>query len=369
VTPQEIHDLADAIAKAVAKGNKAKGNKAKKKPPSPGPSIMRQLVAGGATGAVTGQVAYGAGQALGQPTGSLVGAGGALVSGGVSAAMAGGPVGAAVAGLAGVATAAHLAYESLKGFAAAASPNGMKGLDDAGKLFSATIGVVVVPAFTLLAAGVMTAADVLNTQLKPALGAVVTWYVGMIPMIVSFSEGIVSATHAAVAFAEKVWRFVNNGAREGEYQLSDLSPDALPNEMGKFTAESARAYGLEQQRQAGKHASNEVGTGDVAPAQGAESNLTFTAVPTISSAQSGVDAVMKNFELLTKDMMSSMGPKGGQSSGLVEAYKKAQEAAMQSGIEQKFMQRFQELIKVSQMILAEAKEQNRRPNQFDRGNN
>lgn len=91
-----------------------------------------------------------------------------------------------------LAVAAERAHQNLKSLALAASPGAFDPVRAGVQMLSATIGTVLLPAFTLLGAGVMTAADALWTELKPKLPELADAFAEAAASAVSFAEGMKS---------------------------------------------------------------------------------------------------------------------------------------------------------------------------------
>ncbi len=100
----------------------------------------------------------------------------------------------------------------MKDVAGAASPNGLKALDQAWNLLSATIGKVVLPGFVLLASSVMATADMLNEDMKKAGDGIADAWIALIPGFVVFTTNLYLASKAAADFAQWVITHADKGS-------------------------------------------------------------------------------------------------------------------------------------------------------------
>jgi hypothetical protein len=285
------------------------------------PSYMRQIAATGAAGAVTGGASYFAGQAAGGPAGQAVGAAGMLATGAVSMAAAGGPAGIAAAGLIAVAGAAKLAAESAKGFASAASPNGMKSVDKTFEIFSAVVGAQVLPAFVMLGAGVLTAAQLLRENLAASVDDVVRTYQEWKPVFAGFGGALKELTADIISAAGKIVKWVT----------------------WAVTGKDDRAY-VENPRNDPHLGKNEFGGGGPPPPEKVQpGEAAGGQAPNQPSDPTKPKSLMgrydENLKLLAKDVAAGLGGNaGGTIGGVEEAWKKAQQAAMGANMDKQLLQ-------------------------------
>jgi hypothetical protein len=289
-----------------------------------------------AAAAVGGLGTFAAGQVGGSGVGALASIGTEAATGAVGIAIAGavaGPAGALAAALATLATIAKTAANGLKELAGAASPNGLKGLEQAARLFAATIGVTVLPFVTLFAAGVMTAADLLARDLNPHLAATAAWYESTTPMFVTFAKALVLATEALVTVGKVL-----------AFQVMNLTPPGQGYQIGKGlfgTGEAVAGAGYKVGRflsgqsgedERGRKLDEQIAAGNKARGMAAP-----------GEEDSAAKMFADNLSAIVKDMTAAMGPRGGVGD-LQGAWKKAQDAAFGGAIEQKFLQRFDRAI-------------------------
>jgi hypothetical protein len=272
--------------------------------------IGRQVAVGYAASAVGGgAVGGGLGAGVGALAGAAGTAGGALVGGlvgGPAGAVAGASIGSgAAAALSAVAVAGKACVNTLKGLAGAASPNGLKALDNAIQYLAGTVGMKILPVFVLLGTAIETATDELLANLKPGLEAASKWYADNIGTFITFGKAVVSVTDWIVTAVGKVASWV--------------------------TGKDTQPY-VKNPRNDPHLGVNEKGEGGPAPeAKPAEPPVVAGPV-----GDSMLSKFVKNLESNTKDMGSQIG--GGHKGGfgsVEDAYKKAQEAAMGGSFEKK----------------------------------
>jgi hypothetical protein len=273
--------------------------------------IGRQVTVGYAAGAVGGgAVGGGLGAGVGALAGAAGTAGGALVGGlvgGPAGAAAGASVGSgAAAALSAVAVAGKACVDTLKGLAGAASPNGLKALDNAIQYLSGTVGMKILPAFVLLGTAIETATDELLKDLQPGLATAAKWYADNIPVFYAFGKAVVTITDGIIAAVGKVASWISG-------------KDSQPY--------------VKNQRNDPHLGVNEKGDGGPAPEPKPGEPPAVKPGPI---GDTWLDKFAKNLESNTKDMGSQIG--GGHKGGfgsVEDAYKKAQEAAMGGNFEKK----------------------------------
>lgn len=292
-------------------------------------------IASHATGAV--------GSTLGGGAGGTAGAATTVAGGAAGMATAAGPAAAAAIGVVALAAAAKQGYDALREFAAAASPNGLKSMDQASQLFSATIGTTLLPVFVMLAAGVATAADAIWTDFKPKLSQMGAWYADNLPVFLAFGKAVAEITEWVVKAVGKIAAWIG-GKDDRSY---GKNPNNDPH------------YGV-----------NEKGDGSAAPG-----DSTSASVPKAKPGGAGSTPEGKSFDwegkflgfmdMMTKDAGAAAGGKGGVG-GAADAWKKAQEAAMGGGMDRQLLQRQTEAVSFLKEVLAEIKRRRaeREPNPF-----
>lgn len=220
---------------------------------------------------------------------------------------------------AGFTAAAALAANQLKSFAAAASPNGMKGLSGAMDQLAGTVGTLLLPGFTMLGAAIYTAADAVSAELQGSFEELGAWYADNADSFVSFAEGLKNATLAVVEFGKGVggkmdslggfldWR--STASRHGTGYIN-ASDDAGPGAMGGGVAGAAA-----------KQPFNWAG------------------------------GFLKNMEAIVTDMQHSQGQTGF--SRIEDVFKTMQKNALQSQLEAKKTQMQEQAMQILRRILTE----------------
>jgi hypothetical protein len=130
---------------------------------------------------------------------------------------AGGQAGVGLAA-GGVAVASFVAavkggYDTLKDFAGAASPNGLKGLDQAAGLLKGTIGSTVLPGFVLLAASVATAADMVKKDLVGSADETAKAWADAVPAFLSLTVSLYDASMALVSFTKNIPVYIDKASK------------------------------------------------------------------------------------------------------------------------------------------------------------
>lgn len=129
-------------------------------------------------------------------------------------------VGSAARGVSMLQAAATQVVGQLKSLAAAASPTGLQTYNRAWGVLSATIGAVVLPAFTIVGAGAMALADALWQDLKPNAE-------GLAEKFASFAEAVADAAEAAYDFAKSALQFSGQAAEAAEgWSLKNIPTNA-----------------------------------------------------------------------------------------------------------------------------------------------
>ncbi len=331
----QLDQITDAITRGfgAARGNTSAGG------------AGRQLAIGGVVGTAAGSAAYGVGQIAGGPMGQLAGAGGALATGAAGMAAAGGPAGAAAAGLIAVATSSKLAYDGLKGFAAAASIDNLASLNKSFDVLSATVGRVLAPAFSMLGASVLTAADIAFQDLIGNTDDLANMMVAQVPSWISFAESLADATKAVIEFSKWVASHAGGaaggigGAAKGFMNVANNNPLGAFGAMMSPVTLTAMISGAAGVGGGGNGGTNE-SAGDRKVGDKTTGQIFLENMKAQLSSQIGSGLSKPTF------------------GGAEDAFKKMQAASTADPIEQKRVMRHQETIKMlDRMIKVLEKEQ------------
>lgn len=275
---------------------------------------------------------------------------------------------------------------ALKGFAAASNPSGTKPLSEAFELLAASVGVVVLPGMVLLAAGVMTAAQIIREDLRPALGDVAKWYAENVPAMAEFAKEVANATIEVGKWAAHL---IKTGELEtltdkdkgsdSAKRIGDLDPRNIGRYIGEEYGNARIKAALDQAIQAGGHGQNQFGHGDlqfVGPPENTASGSAVSGSPAGIDPKNFVgppapaghmDKFLDNAEMILKQMEVAQGGAPGFSS-IADAWKKAQSSAFESPMQAMMRQFHQENIGVLKEQLIEARKANQTPNAVRGGN-
>lgn len=223
------------------------------------------------------------------------------------------------------------AAAAAKEYSRAASPQGLKGLDQSFDLLKATLGTAVLPGFVMLGAAVATASDALWNNLKPKMDDVAKAWAEYIPTFVSFAKGLADATQAIIEFAKYTWGAFKKGQEKsadfGDWIAEKLGYGPIP-ELGKAEGWVGAAGG------------GEAGTTAAEAAGGEE------------EGGGGFDyrgAFLKNLRGMATDMRRGMGG-GGGFSGIADVAKQIQQQSFQSNMQTKFLDRFDQTVRLLERI-------------------
>lgn len=240
-------------------------------------------------------------------------------------------------------SAAKEAYGTLKGFAAAASPNGTKALDQAWQLLSGTVGTVLTPMFTLLAAAVAAAAETLAADLEPHLDEVAQWYADHIDDFVDFGKAIVDATEAVIDFVK--WLH-NHGTDITGVSVQGDNIE-FGNPLGLGGAIGAHLAGADEPQPAAPGAN-----GGAKPGRAFAGDEKPRGAPPKGN-DGFLSGMLGIFNDMVKDMAASVGGRG-RFSGIADVQKQIQQNAFQSSMEQRMQKMWDRTIKLLEKIADKA---------------
>lgn len=214
------------------------------------------------------------------------------------------------------ATAAKGAYDTLKGLAASALPQGMKQVDTAFDILAGTIGQVVAPAFVMIGAGALTLAQQIAGILAPNMDSLAQAFADMAGVAVRCVE-------ALTTFAKKTSEQGIGGLATSVGKMGVFGPGGMAAAYLFGKSDDPVSAALDTAR-------NPTGKG----VNGEDLLQEFT----------------KNFSDMVADMKQGISATGVGFKGIADAGKQIQTQAFQSNMQQKQLDMFTKMVALLEKI-------------------